>query len=191
MTHSQCQVTCRVVALCPMTKTKCRMLLVSLGMSCRHESHGRCISNGATISQKCHSKQCVASLQIEKSPKPQASCAMPAAPGMKIKTETPVVKKAREGVMEFLLVSDPFVLPGQGMRHETTSVLLKPATLSWCQAMSYSPATSLTPALSTWICRIDFARSCATTREGLSLVPACARPPACLACLPQSCRFPR
>lgn len=43
--------------------------------------------------------------QIEKSPKPQASCAMPAAPGMKIKTETPVVKKAREGVMEFLLVS--------------------------------------------------------------------------------------
>jgi NADH dehydrogenase (ubiquinone) Fe-S protein 1 len=29
---------------------------------------------------------------------------MPAGPGMKIKTDTPVVKKAREGVMEFLLV---------------------------------------------------------------------------------------
>jgi NADH dehydrogenase/NADH:ubiquinone oxidoreductase subunit G len=29
---------------------------------------------------------------------------MPAGPGMKIKTETPMVKKAREGVMEFLLV---------------------------------------------------------------------------------------
>jgi NADH dehydrogenase (ubiquinone) Fe-S protein 1 len=29
---------------------------------------------------------------------------MPAAPGMKIKTDTPLVKKAREGVMEFLLV---------------------------------------------------------------------------------------
>jgi hypothetical protein len=29
---------------------------------------------------------------------------MPAAPGMKIKTDTPMVKKAREGVMEFLLV---------------------------------------------------------------------------------------
>lgn len=43
-------------------------------------------------------------MQIEKSPKPQASCAMPAGPGMKIKTNTPVVKKAREGVMEFLLV---------------------------------------------------------------------------------------
>lgn len=44
------------------------------------------------------------SQQVEKSPKPVASCAMPAGPGMKIKTDTPVVKKAREGVMEFLLV---------------------------------------------------------------------------------------
>ena len=43
--------------------------------------------------------------QVEKNPKPQASCAMPAGPGMKIKTDTPIVKKAREGVMEFLLVS--------------------------------------------------------------------------------------
>jgi hypothetical protein len=34
-----------------------------------------------------------------------ASCAMPAGPGMNIKTDTPLVKKAREGVMEFLLVS--------------------------------------------------------------------------------------
>ena len=44
--------------------------------------------------------------QVEKSPKPVASCAMPAAPGMVIKTDTPLVKKAREGVMEFLLVSE-------------------------------------------------------------------------------------
>jgi hypothetical protein len=29
---------------------------------------------------------------------------MPAGPGMRIKTDTPIVKKAREGVMEFLLV---------------------------------------------------------------------------------------
>ena len=44
-------------------------------------------------------------VEVEKSPKPVASCAMPAGPGMKIKTDTPLVKKAREGVMEFLLVS--------------------------------------------------------------------------------------
>ena len=43
--------------------------------------------------------------QVERSPQPVASCAMPAAPGMNIKTDTPLVKKAREGVMEFLLVS--------------------------------------------------------------------------------------
>ena len=42
--------------------------------------------------------------QVERSPKPVASCAMPAAPGMNIKTDTPLVKKAREGVMEFMLV---------------------------------------------------------------------------------------
>lgn len=45
-------------------------------------------------------------LQVEKVPKPVASCAMPAGPGMKIKTDTPMVKKAREGVMEFLLVGE-------------------------------------------------------------------------------------
>ena len=43
-------------------------------------------------------------VEVEKSPKPVASCAMPAGPGMKIMTDTPIVKKAREGVMEFLLV---------------------------------------------------------------------------------------
>ena len=42
-----------------------------------------------------------------------ASCAMPAAPGMNIKTDTPLVKKAREGVMEFLLVRSQFRSLGQ------------------------------------------------------------------------------
>ena len=49
--------------------------------------------------------------QVEKSPKPVASCAMPAAPGMNIKTDTPLVKKAREGVMEFLLANHPLDCP--------------------------------------------------------------------------------
>lgn len=44
-------------------------------------------------------------------PKPVASCAMPVMPGMKIQTETPVVKKAREGVMEFLLANHPLDCP--------------------------------------------------------------------------------
>ncbi|KAJ3134690.1 hypothetical protein HK100_003411 [Physocladia obscura] len=48
---------------------------------------------------------------MEKSPKPIASCAMPVMPGMKIKTNTPLVKKAREGVMEFLLANHPLDCP--------------------------------------------------------------------------------
>ena len=44
-------------------------------------------------------------------PKPQASCALPAADGQTIRTDTPVVKKAREGVMEFLLINHPLDCP--------------------------------------------------------------------------------
>ena len=43
-------------------------------------------------------------VEVEKIMKPVASCAMPVQKGMKIKTESAMVKKAREGVMEFLLV---------------------------------------------------------------------------------------
>jgi len=44
-------------------------------------------------------------------PKPVASCAMPIVDGMKIHTDTPMVKKAREGVMEFLLANHPLDCP--------------------------------------------------------------------------------
>ncbi len=44
-------------------------------------------------------------------PKPVASCAMPVADGMKIHTDSPMVKKAREGVMEFLLANHPLDCP--------------------------------------------------------------------------------
>jgi len=44
-------------------------------------------------------------------PKPQASCALPVGEGMKVKTNSPMVKKAREGVMEFLLIDHPLDCP--------------------------------------------------------------------------------
>jgi NADH-quinone oxidoreductase subunit G len=44
-------------------------------------------------------------------PKPQASCALPATEGQVIRTDTPMVKKAREGVMEFLLINHPLDCP--------------------------------------------------------------------------------
>ena len=61
-------------------------------------------------------------VEVERSPKPGnqfdfldgvnwtvASCAMPCAPGMVIKTNTPMVHKAREGVMEMLLANHPYL----------------------------------------------------------------------------------
>ena len=44
-------------------------------------------------------------------PKPQASCALPTAEGQVIRTDSPMVKKAREGVMEFLLINHPLDCP--------------------------------------------------------------------------------
>ena len=44
-------------------------------------------------------------------PKPQASCALPAGEGMEVFTDTPMVRKARQGVMEFLLINHPLDCP--------------------------------------------------------------------------------
>ena len=44
-------------------------------------------------------------------PKPQASCALPAADGQEVRTDSAMTKKAREGVMEFLLINHPLDCP--------------------------------------------------------------------------------
>ncbi len=50
-------------------------------------------------------------VEMERAPKPIASCAMQVSEGMVIKTNTPKIKKAREGVMEFLLANHPLDCP--------------------------------------------------------------------------------
>ncbi|BAE51585.1 NADH-quinone oxidoreductase subunit NuoG [Paramagnetospirillum magneticum] len=50
-------------------------------------------------------------VEVEKMPKPAASCAMPVGEGMVVKTNTPAVRKARQGVMEFLLLNHPLDCP--------------------------------------------------------------------------------
>src|SRR5665213_1018322 len=50
-------------------------------------------------------------VEQEKAPKPIASCAMPAADGMVIHTDSEKAKKARHGVMEFLLINHPLDCP--------------------------------------------------------------------------------
>lgn len=50
-------------------------------------------------------------VEVERSPKPVASCAWPVQPGMVVKTDSPLTHKAREGVMEFLLANHPLDCP--------------------------------------------------------------------------------
>ena len=67
-----------------------------------------CYHERLSIAGNC--RMCL--VQIEGGPpKPAASCAMPAGDGMVVHTDTPMVKKAREGVMEFLLINHPLDCP--------------------------------------------------------------------------------
>ncbi|MBN8512407.1 MAG: NADH-quinone oxidoreductase subunit G [Rickettsiales bacterium] len=66
-----------------------------------------CFHERLNIAGNC--RMCL--VEMEKSPKPIASCAMPVSEGMVIKTTTPTVQKAREGVMEFLLINHPLDCP--------------------------------------------------------------------------------
>lgn len=50
-------------------------------------------------------------VEIEKSPKMAAACALPVAPGMSVLTQTDKVKKVREGITEFLLSNHPLDCP--------------------------------------------------------------------------------
>ncbi len=66
-----------------------------------------CYHERLSIAGNC--RMCL--VEIEKSPKPIASCAMPATDGMNVKTNTQLVEKARKGVMEFLLTNHPLDCP--------------------------------------------------------------------------------
>ena len=66
-----------------------------------------CYHEKLSIAGNC--RMCL--VEMEKSPKPIASCAMPATEGMVIKTNTEKVEKSRKGVMEFLLANHPLDCP--------------------------------------------------------------------------------
>ena len=66
-----------------------------------------CFQENLQIAGNC--RMCL--VEIENSPKPVASCAMPLMPNMKIFTNTPLVQKARESVLEFLLINHPLDCP--------------------------------------------------------------------------------
>jgi len=66
-----------------------------------------CYHERLSIAGNC--RMCL--VEMDKSRKPIASCAMPATEGMNIKTNTEMVEKARKGVMEFLLANHPLDCP--------------------------------------------------------------------------------
>ncbi|MFO1119083.1 MAG: NADH-quinone oxidoreductase subunit NuoG [Rhodospirillales bacterium] len=77
-----------------------------------------CESVGVEIPRFCyHERLAIAGncrmclVLMQGSPKPIASCAMPAADGMVVQTNTPKVHAARKGVMEFLLINHPLDCP--------------------------------------------------------------------------------
>ena len=66
-----------------------------------------CFQKNLHIAGNC--RMCL--VEIENSPKPVASCAMPVMNNMKIFTNTPLIQKARESVLEFLLINHPLDCP--------------------------------------------------------------------------------
>jgi NADH dehydrogenase (ubiquinone) Fe-S protein 1 len=77
----------------------CEAVGVEIPRFCYHER--------LSIAGNC--RMCL--VEIFKTPKPVASCAMPTMEGMQIFTNTPLVKKAREAVLEFLLLNHPLDCP--------------------------------------------------------------------------------
>ncbi len=67
-----------------------------------------CYHERLTVAGNC--RMCL--VEIEKAPpKPWASCAYPVADGMVVHTDTPMVRAARRGIMEFLLINHPLDCP--------------------------------------------------------------------------------
>jgi NADH-quinone oxidoreductase subunit G len=77
----------------------CEQMGIEIPRFCYHER--------LSIAGNC--RMCL--VEMERAPKPIASCAMPVAEGMVIHTNTPKVEKARKGVLEFLLINHPLDCP--------------------------------------------------------------------------------
>ncbi len=84
------------------------MTVLQVAERAGHEIPRFCYHERLSIAGNC--RMCLVEVKPGP-PKPQASCALPAADGQEIFTDTPMVKKAREGVMEFLLINHPLDCP--------------------------------------------------------------------------------
>ena len=77
----------------------CEQLGIEIPRFCYHER----------LSVPANCRMCL--VEMERAPKPVASCAMPCGDGMVVRTNSETVLKARKGVMEFLLINHPLDCP--------------------------------------------------------------------------------
>ena len=77
----------------------CEVAGINLSRFCYHEN--------LSVAGNCR----ICLVEVQKSPKPVVACAMPVTKGIVIFTDTPLVRKAREAVLEFLLVNHPLDCP--------------------------------------------------------------------------------
>ncbi len=77
----------------------CEQLEVEIPVFCYH----------ARLSIAGNCRMCL--VEVEKTAKPVASCAMPVSEGMVVHTDSPMVEKARKGNLEFLLINHPLDCP--------------------------------------------------------------------------------
>jgi NADH-quinone oxidoreductase subunit G len=66
-----------------------------------------CYYEGLTLQAAC--RMCL--VEVEKTPKLQVGCTLPVAEGMIVHTDSPVVRSARKGTLEFLLTNHPLDCP--------------------------------------------------------------------------------
>jgi NADH-quinone oxidoreductase subunit G len=66
-----------------------------------------CYYDGLSLQAAC--RMCL--VEVEKTPKLQVACTLPVAEGMVVHTDSPVVKQARKGTLEFLLTNHPLDCP--------------------------------------------------------------------------------
>jgi NADH-quinone oxidoreductase subunit G len=77
----------------------CEQLGLEIPRFCYHDK----------LSVPANCRMCL--VEVEKTPKPQASCALPCGDGMVVKTDTALVQRARKNVMEMLLINHPLDCP--------------------------------------------------------------------------------
>lgn len=77
----------------------CKYVGINIPRFCYHE----------TLSVAGNCRMCL--VELANSPKPIAACAFPIVNGMKVFTNTPLVKKARENIIEVLLLNHPLDCP--------------------------------------------------------------------------------